>query len=257
MLEKKPLADMRHLFLKIAYSLRKFSDDFSADDLVAEAWPHLEKAYARWDPKRNVKIESYLGNRARWLFIAALQKETVQRERFRLLEEFPDLVAKADPCDFDLLDWVESRLSILAEKNREVMHLVYREGLTVGEVAERFGVSNQAIRQRIELSLEKIREAERMDGVKLNISFSSERAEKIRELCSVLRSNRGATVYPVNAIMEAIHCYLNLLIKGKKSPEQPEGKATDNGLSQFRQENTGQKPCDIQLSQNGVILVGW
>ncbi len=116
-----------------------------AEDAVQETLLSLHSARATWDPARPF---------APWLYAIARYRlaDALRRRARRALREEPgELDASAAPAP-DESSRAETRavlsgaLARLPERQREIIELLKLQGLSVGEVAERFGMSESAVK---------------------------------------------------------------------------------------------------------------
>ncbi|GAB3775825.1 RNA polymerase sigma-70 factor (sigma-E family) [Nocardioides ginsengisegetis] len=129
-------------------------DRHLAEDLVQET---LAKVYVRWHRKLGARIDNpaaYAQTTLVRTFLSARRRRSSGELPWA---ELPEHAGPDESADSDLRLALQRALAGLAPLDRAVLVLRYLEDLSVGEVAERLGVSPGAVRNRSMRALERVR----------------------------------------------------------------------------------------------------
>lgn len=157
----------KHLSSVYAFAFQLVRDREVADDITQEtfikAWKHL----ARFDLEKNFKS---------WLFVIAkrtaidLWKKNRRIEPFSALsdkEEYSVFEKSVESGDFpgsilereDVAKEIEQALSLLPESARMILLLVYKEDLSLQEIAEIFDEPYNTVKSRHNRAIKRLKEA--------------------------------------------------------------------------------------------------
>ncbi|MCY0898309.1 MAG: sigma-70 family RNA polymerase sigma factor [Firmicutes bacterium] len=136
---------------------RRLNDGRLAEDVVQDVFLRVWCYADRWDPARG-SVDTWILVIARHVIYDYLRRA----ERQRTLEVTEEaILALADPGD-EMLQLVEHEnirtlLSALPPEQREVVRLVYGEGLSTQEIAAQLRVPLGTVKSRLRLALRRLR----------------------------------------------------------------------------------------------------
>ena len=178
--EEKMLKMYERLIIKLSqYAYRRYSGKYQLDDIMQEARMGALKAIRTFDPSKNVKLITHVHNSINFSLSHYFRADTgLIHIPIRVLTDQsknkPELVnneflydsssdketnqSKSEKnLDESLL--CEQYLSILPDKQSDILKKIYFEGYTYDEVASMYNISRQAINSNASKSLKKIKEA--------------------------------------------------------------------------------------------------
>jgi RNA polymerase sigma-70 factor (ECF subfamily) len=153
----------RHSAVVFNIARRILRDDAEAEDAVQQVFLDFFRSVAKFDPaKGNFKV---------WLLMYAYHrtlnhKRGLQAARFYELEDLEEvltnhaIVEKRRPFPFQAAEathLVREALEQIQPRQREVIEMVYYEGCTAEEIAERTGDSAHAVRHNLYRGMERAR----------------------------------------------------------------------------------------------------
>lgn len=140
--------------------------DHHFDDLVSAAWEGMLRAAESFDPSRvgygdaETYLDTFLVRTARWKIIEELKRLRdagwIGRGRPERLTRGPAYSVSAPA---ELAEEAAAALRLVPAEDRGVVWAVCAEGETLQAVADRLGVSRQAVQKRVSRSLKMAREA--------------------------------------------------------------------------------------------------
>lgn len=142
-------ADRIYAYALSRTGLPELADDLVGDTMLA-AFEHLH----RFDPQR--------GTFATWLFTIASRRIADQRRAHRRFWRYVATRWRQDPVPVSTLEWavradedarVRAAVARLADSHREVVTLRYVADLTVPEIAATLGISEGAVKMRLNRAL--------------------------------------------------------------------------------------------------------
>lgn len=168
------------LIIKLSqYAYRRYNGKYQLEDIMQEARLGAVKAIRTFDPSKNVKLITHIHNSINFSLSHYFRADTgLIHIPIRVLTDQnktkPELVnneflydfssdKKSSPITTD--NKIEESmlcdqyLSILPEKQSNILKKIYYEGYTYDEVASMYNISRQAISSNATKSLKKIKEA--------------------------------------------------------------------------------------------------
>ena len=145
-------ADNRGLAFHIAGKFRNHGVD--REDLESEALAALCRAAAFFDPSRGVKFSSYACRAIIFKLIRFIELE--RREQFPQLENLDQFGSDEAEHELDAPEQVERIRRKLPKRLWRILWLRSGEELKLKEVARRFGVSKERIRQLQKNAMERL-----------------------------------------------------------------------------------------------------
>lgn len=100
---------------------------------------------------------------------------------------------------------------MLTERARSIMEQYYRDDLSLGEIAEHFGISRQGVRHVIKHAEEQLLSCEKTLGLSAQFRSVLDSAERIRELAAALSKMGGETADAAARIDAEVEQILGLL----------------------------------------------
>jgi RNA polymerase sigma factor (sigma-70 family) len=178
--EEKMLKMYERLIIKLSqYAYRRYNGKYQLEDIMQEARLGAVKAIRTFDPSKNVKLITHIHNSINFSLSHYFRADTgLIHIPIRVLTDQnktkPELVnneflydfssdKKSSPITTD--NKIEESmlcdqyLSILPEKQSNILKKIYYEGYTYDEVASMYNISRQAISSNATKSLKKIKEA--------------------------------------------------------------------------------------------------
>lgn len=178
--EEKMLKMYERLIIKLSqYAYRRYNGKYQLEDIMQEARLGAVKAIRTFDPSKNVKLITHIHNSINFSLSHYFRADTgLIHIPIRVLTDQnktkPELVnneflydfssdKKSSPITTD--NKIEESmlcdqyLSILPEKQSNILRKIYYEGYTYDEVASMYNISRQAISSNATKSLKKIKEA--------------------------------------------------------------------------------------------------
>ena len=178
--EEKMLKMYERLIIKLSqYAYRRYNGKYQLEDIMQEARMGAVKAIRTFDPSKNVKLITHIHNSINFSLSHYFRADTgLIHIPIRVLTDQnktkPELVnneflydfssdKKSSPITTD--NKIEESmlcdkyLSILPEKQSNILRKIYYEGYTYDEVASMYNISRQAISSNATKSLKKIKEA--------------------------------------------------------------------------------------------------
>jgi RNA polymerase sigma factor (sigma-70 family) len=177
--EEKMLKMYERLIIKLSqYAYRRYNGKYQLEDIMQEARMGVTKALRTFDSSKNVKLITHIHNSITFSLSHYFRADTgLIHIPIRVLTDQnkskPELVnneflydsstdRKPSPLTTD--NQIEETmlcdqyLSILPEKQSNILRKIYYEGYTYDEVARMYNISRQAISSNASKSLKKIRE---------------------------------------------------------------------------------------------------
>lgn len=136
-------------------------DDCMNDTLLA-VWENIES----YDPKRT-EFQNWLAGVCRFKALTYVRKY-IDSSREDLMEQIPEREDERAGSDFlkqEYKEEVDVILSYLKEEDAKIFRLIYLEGLTMDEVAEKMKMSKTVIYGRISRGKKQMRQILRESGV--------------------------------------------------------------------------------------------
>lgn len=140
---------------------RPYPTHFEAEDAYSAALVGVMKAVQTFDPARGCKFNTLVV----WKIRGAIRDEAVKVGR-RMRRERPTAL-KADITLDTFEDWVRAipdnaerlpvAISRLTDRQRQVIHLRYFEGMKGPEISEALGISKQRVGQLEQTAIERLR----------------------------------------------------------------------------------------------------
>jgi RNA polymerase sporulation-specific sigma factor len=164
--EEKILKKYEKLINKLAYiTYRKYNGKYALEDLIQEARLGAIKGYRIFDPKKNVKEITHIHNYINFSISHYLRTDTgtikipsnVITDASKIKPEivynefYSDIPNKNIIMDSLIDSHVEAKilseqyLSILTDKNAEILKMLHMDGFSCDEIAKKLGVSRQYI----------------------------------------------------------------------------------------------------------------
>jgi RNA polymerase sigma factor (sigma-70 family) len=141
-----------------AFCRKRGCDDRQAEELVQEIMLTLWRKAASYDVEQ--------GSVSTWLFRIARNRhiDLIRKNSRRVIdEEDPSFQPEASPLPDELVgsrereDQVRGALSTLPDRQREILHLAFFEGLTHSQIADRIAIPMGTVKSRLRLAFEKLR----------------------------------------------------------------------------------------------------
>lgn len=79
----------------------------------------------------------------------------------------------------NLLASIEAQLDTLTERERQALHLRYRDGRTFSKISEELGFSFECTRQCVAKGIRKLRHPSRLRRIKAGVASSADDASKL------------------------------------------------------------------------------
>lgn len=136
-------------------------DDCMNDTLLA-VWENIDS----YDPKRT-EFQNWLAGVCRFKALTYVRKY-IESSREDLVEQMPEWEDERAESDFlkqEYKEEVDSILSYLKEEDAEIFRLIYLEGLSMDEVAEKMKMSKTVIYGRISRGRKQMRQIVKESGV--------------------------------------------------------------------------------------------
>ena len=177
--EEKVLVDFEKLIYKLAYkNYLRYSKKYQLEDVLQEARISAIRAYRNYDPTKNTKLITHLYNYINFYLSHYFRSDTgIIKIPVRVMSD--DSKAKPEIVDCDFLRensseglchpmtdisslentmLLENYFSVLNDKEKDIISLVYLKGYTFDEVANMYNVSRQMINTYASRSLKKLKE---------------------------------------------------------------------------------------------------
>jgi RNA polymerase sigma-70 factor (ECF subfamily) len=140
-------------------ALRVLGDDSAAQDVVQDVFVELWTHPDRYDPAAGT-LRTYLAvlarHRAVDLVRSELRRIARQERGYRLAPAPPARFASDEVMAAETLRLVRAAVGMLPASQRQVVELVYFEGLTSREVASAVGIPEGTAKSRLRLALAKL-----------------------------------------------------------------------------------------------------
>ncbi len=146
-----------------AFALNRMRDPQQAEEVVVdtmyEVWRHPDRF------RGASRFSTWLIGIARHKMLSALRGRDPQHED---VDEMGETLASEDPGAFELLaerqrrEGVQHCMGKLSDEHRECLHLVFYEGMSVGEVASVQGCPENTVKTRLFYARQKIRNCLRL-----------------------------------------------------------------------------------------------
>jgi RNA polymerase sigma factor (sigma-70 family) len=140
------------------YAWNRLRSEADAQDVVQEVMINL------WLRRSTVVIQTtlaaYLHAAVQYEVLAHLSRALKTAHRKAAIEEslLPDLLRQTDPLLLkELLVVVEAEVSRLPPKMQQVYRLTHEENLSIREIAQHLGLSEQTVRNQLNSSYQKLR----------------------------------------------------------------------------------------------------
>lgn len=177
--EEKMLKQFSKLIMKHAhYVYKRYHGKYALEDLVQEAKLGAIKAYRTYDPTKNVKLITHIYNYINFYLSHYTRYDTglikIPKAAFSDVSKIPEIVDSEvfqenyinEKCknslntDISVINKIltSEYLSILTEKEKNILNLIYIEGYTSKEVANIYGVSRQFANLTANKAINKIKE---------------------------------------------------------------------------------------------------
>lgn len=177
--EEKMLKQFNKLIMKHAHYVHKrYHGKYALEDLVQEAKLGAIKAYRTYDPTKNVKLITHIYNYINFYLSHYTRYDTglikIPKAAFSDVSKIPEIVDSEvfqenyinEKCknslntDNSVINKIltSEYLSILTEKEKNILNLIYIEGYTSKEVANIYGVSRQFANLTANKAINKIKE---------------------------------------------------------------------------------------------------
>ena len=177
--EEKMLKMYERLIIKLSqYAYRRYNGKYQLEDIMQEARMGVTKALRTFDSSKNVKLITHIHNSITFSLSHYFRADTgLIHIPIRVLTDQnkskPELVnneflydSSTDRKSSQLTTdnqieetmLCDQYLSILPEKQSNILRKIYYEGYTYDEVARMYNISRQAISSNASKSLKKIRE---------------------------------------------------------------------------------------------------
>jgi RNA polymerase sigma factor (sigma-70 family) len=141
------------------YWVNRLKPQIELDELRGLAGFWLIYAVENWDPARGASFKTYARDCINTHYFLEAKREGRRRSRFFPISQSemdsPVYDAPIEDPPPDLAGIIKA--SDLDVREREIIRLRYHGGLLLREIAERYGLTKERIRQIIEESLQKIR----------------------------------------------------------------------------------------------------
>ena len=176
--EEKMLKTYERLIIKLSqYAYRRYNGKYQLEDIMQESRMGVIKAVRTFDPSKNVKMITHVHNSITFSLSHYFRADTglihipirvltdqnkskpelVNNEFLYDTQSDTTLIKKDDHIEELML--CDQYLSILPEKQSDILRKIYFEGYTYDEVASMYNISRQAINSNAAKSLKKIKEA--------------------------------------------------------------------------------------------------
>lgn len=146
-----------------AYALNRMRDPQGAEEVVVdtmhEVWRHPDRF------RGASKFSTWLIGIARHKMLTALRGKGPEHED---VDEMGEQLASEEPGAFEMLaerqrrEGVQHCMGKLSDEHRECLHLVFYEGLSVGEIAEVQACPENTVKTRLFYARQKIRNCLRL-----------------------------------------------------------------------------------------------
>lgn len=174
--EEKVLKQFEKLIMKIAHKTYvSYNFKYALEDLLQEAKVGCVLAYRKYDPSRNCKLITHLHNYINFHLSHYLRADTglirvpsrvmadpeKKKPEFSNNEFLYENSSDSGPMVFDNIDDklnLEEFLSILTDRQRDIIKKIYLEGYTYDEVANLYNISRQAANFDASKGIKKIKE---------------------------------------------------------------------------------------------------
>ena len=159
--DRSCLAAVYDAYSPLAYglALRLLNSSSDAEDVVQESFLALWRQSGRLEPERGLRsyLLSIVHNRA----IDRIRSR-VRKPESGLDEDLPIPAATDDPADVAVLqserEEVRAAMVALSDDQRQTVELVYFQGLTINETADRMRVPVGTVKSRLRLALGHLRQ---------------------------------------------------------------------------------------------------
>ena len=173
--EEKILSQYNDLIHKISYQYYiNYNKQYAFDDMLQEARLATVKAIRTFDPAKNVKLITHIYNQIKFRFSHYTRSNTGTIKIPALVASDPGKIKPKIVDNQILYDnsndksltveisenklLIDDYFKVLNEKQRKILTLIYLEGYTCDEVAEKFNVTRQAVNFTANKALKLIRE---------------------------------------------------------------------------------------------------
>jgi RNA polymerase sigma factor (sigma-70 family) len=178
--EEKMLKTYERLIIKLSqYAYRRYNGKYQLEDIMQEARMGVIKAVRTFNPSKNVKLITHVHNSITFnlshyfradtglihIPIRVLTDQSKSKPELINNEFLYDLSSDNNTSPVKTDNKIEETmlcdqyLSILPEKQSDILRKIYFEGYTYDEVASMYNISRQAINSNAAKSLKKIKEA--------------------------------------------------------------------------------------------------
>lgn len=160
------------------YVYKRYHGKYALEDLVQEAKLGAIKAYRTYDPTKNVKLITHIYNYINFYLSHYTRYDTglikIPKAAFSDISKIPEIVdsevfqenyinekcKNSSNTDDSVINKIltSEYLSILTEKEKNILNLIYIEGYTSKEVANIYGVSRQFANLTANKAINKIKE---------------------------------------------------------------------------------------------------
>ena len=177
--EEKMLLQFNKLIMKHSHFVyKRYHGKYAIEDLVQEAKLGAIKAFRTFDPAKNVKLITHIYNYINFYLSHYTRYDTglikIPNAAFSDSSKIPEIVDSEifqenyinEKCKTSSITdslvinkiLTEEYLSILTDKEKTILNLIYIEGYTFKEVANIYGVSRQFANMTANKALNKIKE---------------------------------------------------------------------------------------------------
>lgn len=174
--EEQVLRQFEKLIHKIAHKTYvNYNYKYALEDLVQEAKLGCVLAYRKYDPNRNCKLITHLHNYINFHLSHYLRADTglikipsrvmtdpnKKKPEFSSNEFLYENSSETGPVVFDNIEDkinIEEFLSVLSDRQKDIIKKIYLEGYTYDEVANMYNISRQAANFDAAKGIKKIQE---------------------------------------------------------------------------------------------------
>lgn len=157
----------RHASQVLGVARRLIRDEAAAHDVVQDVFVALWNRPGAFDSTRG-SLRSFLLTKAHSRTIDIIRSESSRRSReereMRLVSE-GGVAVDEEVWTLSVVDEVRAALTVLPDRERDVIELAFYEGLTYREVATHLDLAEGTVKSRIRSGLRRLREPMRHIGV--------------------------------------------------------------------------------------------
>ena len=148
-----------------AYALRQMSDPAQAEEIVADTLYEIWRQPARF--RGDAQFSTWLIGIARNKILMAFRARRPDQDHDDI-EDFSDQLASDDESAFDVIaqkqrrEGVKNCMDKLSDEHRECVHLVFYEGMSLGEVAQVQDCPENTVKTRLFHARQKLKNCLRL-----------------------------------------------------------------------------------------------